>query len=111
MKDNKDFFHRLIIQTALLFDPQKGQINQVEAHEMKSILYTAIERVGFSVEQLSTVQRLLRELFAIINLHEDIRSHEREVGLQILENLIERYSSDFIVACINQSNHIKAQYL
>ena len=101
--DQELLFDRMISKAEALLNHSAGSMDQIEAHELKSLLYAAIERVGFAVERARTVQRLIRELFSIINLHSDLQSYEKDAGRQILRDLTERYAFEFIVMSINHS--------
>lgn len=80
-------------RTRALLD-RDSEVDYDEIHSVKSILYAAIERVGMKADRLASVQRMLRELFAIVTTKVDLRGYEREVGIQILEEIIERYGRD-----------------
>lgn len=56
-------------------------------HSAKSILYAAIEQMGMRGERIFTVQRMLRELLSIVTTQYQSSGHDRQVGLQILEEL------------------------
>ena len=70
---------------------QVDNVDYDQVHALKSILYAAIEQAGTRVERLSNMQRMLRELFAIVNVRADMRLYEKEVGLQIVEELTTRF--------------------
>lgn len=61
-----------------------------ELHAVKSTLYVAIERMGMEMERLGYSQRLMREIFSIVNMKADMKEYERRMGLQILENIEKR---------------------
>ena len=61
-----------------------------QIHSAKSILYAAIEQMGMRGERIFTVQRMLRELLSIVNTQYQSPGHDKQVGLQILEELKSR---------------------
>ena len=79
-----DRTQQLLAQDAALQDHDK-------IHSAKSVLYAAIEQMGTRAERLFSVQRMLRELFSIVNSQYLSPGHEKEAGLQILEELKERF--------------------
>lgn len=64
-------------------------------HSVKSILYAAIEQMGMRAERFFSIQRMLRELLSIVNAQYDSPGREKEVGLQILQELKNRFPSLF----------------
>lgn len=60
-------------------------------HSAKSILYAAIEQMGLRGERIFTIQRMLRELLSIVNSQYQSPGHDKQVGLQILEELKSRF--------------------
>lgn len=72
----------------------RDPVNYDEIHSAKSILYAAIERMGMKAEKIIYSQRLLRELFSIVTTKADLRDYEKEVGLQIIEELNQRYQCE-----------------
>ncbi len=82
--------HVIVKMNDLLLQPG-GKTEDVEVHEMKSLLYAAVERTGFELNRLYTIQRLLRELFGIVSIGADLRDYERKAGLQILNDLQNKY--------------------
>ncbi len=78
------------IQCLLTQDEALQDYDQI--HAAKSILYAAIEQMGTRVERMGTVQRMLRELFAIVTSQYQTPGHDKQVGLQILAELKDRYS-------------------
>lgn len=56
-------------------------------HSAKSILYAAIEQLGTRGERIFTTQRMLRELLSIVGSQYQSPGHDKQVGLQILEEL------------------------
>lgn len=69
-----------------------------EIHSAKSILYAAIERVGLKAERTFYVQRMLRELMAILNESASARKPEKEVVLKMLSDLKGRYREDIFLS-------------
>ena len=61
-----------------------------QIHSAKSILYAAIEQMGMRGERIFAVQRMLRELLSIVNTQYQSPGHDRQIGLQILEELKNR---------------------
>jgi hypothetical protein len=78
-----DRTHQLLAQEAALQDYEK-------IHSAKSILYAAIEQMGMRGERIFTVQRMLRELLSIVTTQYQSPGHDKQVGLQILEELKSR---------------------
>lgn len=76
-----------LAKTRELLHQTETPIGEDEIHAVKSLLYAAIERLGFTIERLGYSQRLLRELLHILALHADLRESERQTGLHILEEL------------------------
>ncbi len=94
---DKQVFLRALSETRqLLLESKNKSSNYDKIHSVKSILYAAIEQVGLKAERLSSVQRMFRELFAIVTSSPDLKKHEREVGIQILNDLLQRYESELI---------------
>ncbi len=81
-------FIRTLERTRDLLNHERADTNEI--HSVKSILYAAIERMGMRAEQIIYSQRLLRELFSIVTLKDDLREYEKQVGFQILEELNKR---------------------
>lgn len=78
---------------------KKEAVTSDEVHAVKSLLYIAIERLGMKVDRLTSTQRLLRELFAILNKMVDIRDYEKNVADQLIIDLVERYENELKEAC------------
>ena len=74
---------------ALLLKETPSDYNYI--HSVKSILYAAIEQVGMQTDQWVSLQRMLRELFVIVGTKPDLRVYEKEVAMQILEELNKRF--------------------
>lgn len=71
----------------LLLDHSPQNASGDDMHRAKSVLYVAIEKLGIRINRIHEQQRLLRELLCIITTQGDKRSYERDVGLQILNEL------------------------
>jgi len=80
-----------LAETRALLKGSKGAARDDEIHHVKSLLYAALERLGMTAERLFSVQRMLRELFSIVTSSYDFKDRERKVGLQILDEIEERY--------------------
>lgn len=61
-----------------------------QIHSAKSILYAAIEQMGMQGERIFTTQRMLRELLSIVTTQYQSSGSDKQVGLQILEELKDR---------------------
>lgn len=72
--------HQLLEERSLV--PDYEQI-----HQVKSLLYAAIERAGMEAERSSSVQQTLRELLMLVSIRSDAQWHERQEALQRLEDL------------------------
>lgn len=83
---------RAVSETEKYFEKESAEGLELEMHKVKSVLYAAIETLGIQSERLVTIQRMLREIFTIVALQGDSRSHEKAVGLQILRELEDRLS-------------------
>jgi hypothetical protein len=83
LKKAIDRTHKLLAREAALRD--YGQI-----HSAKSILYAAIEQMGMRGERIFAVQRMLRELLSIVTSQYASPGHDKQVGLQILNELKSR---------------------
>ncbi len=81
-----DRTHQLLAQDEALKDYD-------QIHSAKSILYAAIEQMGMRGERIFTVQRMLRELLSILNTQYQSPGHDRDVGVQILDELKARLPS------------------
>ena len=68
-----------------------NDLNCEDIHAVKSTLYAAIEQVGTRVERLTSLQRMLRELFVIVTANLELKDYEREVGHQLISEIKERY--------------------
>lgn len=93
--------HIRVLKSALerargLLDQKSDDIDYDEIHSVKSILYAAIEQVGMKADRLFSAQRMLRELFVIVTTRADLREHERAIGMQIIDELRERYGIDLL---------------
>jgi len=75
---------------------REAEIDYDEIHSVKSVLYAAIEWLGIKTDRLASVQRMLRELFAIVTAKADLRIYERDVGMQILEEITKRYGRELL---------------
>lgn len=65
-----------------------------EIHRTKSLLYAAIERTGLKAERFLSLQRMLREIFALVAQSGDFRPHERRMALLLLRDLWKRYGEE-----------------
>ena len=74
-----------------LLENSRGRVEEVETHAVKSLLYAAVEQTRIKADELLSLQRMLRELFVIVTASGDLRDYERNVGLQILDELAARY--------------------
>lgn len=72
--------------------------NYDEIHSAKSILYAAIERVGLKAERTFYVQRILRELMAILNESASAQKPQKEMVLKMLSELKGRYREDIFLS-------------
>jgi hypothetical protein len=79
------------LQYLLTQDEALADYDQI--HSVKSILYAAIEQMGMRGERIFTVQRMLRELMVILSSQYQSPGHDKQVGLQILEELKARRHS------------------
>lgn len=86
-----DDLTRALHEAKLYLEKKNQAVDYHELHQLKSKLYVAIERVGLRAERIVYAQRLLRELFAIVNTLADLRDHERQTGLQIIDEISERW--------------------
>lgn len=77
-----------------ILEVEDERVDVGELHDIKSKLYVTIERIGMKAERMIYSQRLLRELFSIINARPDMSDHEKQAALQILEELCRRYQND-----------------
>lgn len=75
-----DRTHELLVRDGALEDYD-------QIHSAKSILYAAVEQMAIRGERIFATQRMLRELLSIVNTQYQSPGHDREVGLQILEEL------------------------
>lgn len=91
LNDSDHMFDRISRKMKLVLTLPDCEIDDVEIHEIKSLLYAAIERTGIELNRLHAIQRLLRELFGLVSIGKDIREYERKAGLQILEDLQNKY--------------------
>lgn len=73
------------LQHLLTQDTALSDYDQI--HSAKSILYAAIEQMGMRGERIFTVQRMLRELLSIVTSQYQSPGHDKQVGLQILQEL------------------------
>ena len=71
-----------------------------QIHSAKSILYAAIEQLGTRGERIFTTQRMLRELLSIVGSQYHSPGHDKQVGLQILEELKVRTRVMSLAACL-----------
>lgn len=78
------------VQYLLRQDEASQDYDQI--HSAKSILYAAIEQMGMRIERLGTTQRLLRELLSIVTTQYHSPGQDKQVGLQILQELKNHYS-------------------
>ncbi len=65
-------------------------LNYDAIHSMKSFLYAIIEKLGRQGEKIFLIQRMLREIFIILNTQYDSSNYDREVGLQLIEEIKKR---------------------
>lgn len=96
-KEHSDKSEMLLIkvlsEVSLLLE-SVDDLSDTEIHKAKSLLYAAVEKISFKLDRLNTVHRLLRELLAIVAVAKDARYCEKNVGLQIVKDLSERYGTD-----------------
>ena len=76
-----------------VLERNSNQLNSETLHRTKSALYGAMENLGTTIERLSYSHRLMRELFSVLNLKLDSREHEQNAGIQILNELRERFQN------------------
>lgn len=84
---------KAIDRTQRLLTQDKASRDYDNIHSTKSILYAAIEQMGMRAERFLTVQRMLRELLSIITTQYNSLGHDKQVGLQILDELKKRFPS------------------
>ncbi len=72
-----------------LLDQDETNLDSDAIHSVKSVLYAAIEQTRTGVERLATLQRMLRELLVIITSNVELKTYEREVGRQIIQEIVE----------------------
>ncbi len=87
-----DTLQKALERTKLLMEQENADYEEI--HSVKSVLYAAIERLGVKADRLSSTQRILRELFAIVTTKADIKQYERQVAQQLLRDLFERYQKE-----------------
>ncbi|OGW89294.1 MAG: hypothetical protein A3G33_02780 [Omnitrophica bacterium RIFCSPLOWO2_12_FULL_44_17] len=87
-------FNQLLLEIRFLLNKDMQVLNDEDIHKVKSLLYAGIEKIGFKIERFASIQRLLRELFAIIAMAKDARNCEKNVGFQIVKDLEERYTAE-----------------
>jgi len=78
---------KAIDRTERLLAREAGSQDHDQIHLAKSILYAAIEQLGTRGERIFTTQRMLRELLSIVGSQYHSPGHDKQVGLQILEEL------------------------
>lgn len=76
------------VQALLLKEESLQDYDQI--HSAKSVLYAAIEQVGMRGERIFMIQRMLRELMVILTSQYQSPGFDKEVGLQIVQELVER---------------------
>lgn len=86
LKKAMDRLQCLLTQDAALQDYD-------QIHSAKSILYAAIEQMGMRGERIFTTQRMLRELLSIVTTQYQSPGHDKQVGLQILAELKDRFNT------------------
>ena len=84
---------KAIDRTHQLLAQEGGSQDYDQIHSAKSILYAAIEQMGMRGERIFAIQRMLRELLSIVNSQYASPGREKEVGLQILQELKKRFPS------------------
>ncbi|OGW84451.1 MAG: hypothetical protein A3C35_02880 [Omnitrophica bacterium RIFCSPHIGHO2_02_FULL_46_11] len=83
--------HRALMSVRRLLSRSNQSIQADEIHKAKSLLYAALERLGTKTEKLFSVQRMIRELFSIVMSSCDSEEREKKIGLQILDDIEQRY--------------------
>jgi len=86
-----DTVYKALEKTERLLSQNPERVHSDEIHSVKSVLYAAIEQVRMRVERLSTLQRMLRELFVIASADIELKSYEREAGKQIIDEIMRSY--------------------
>ena len=86
-----DTLHLVLIKTREFLSQKQSRVGEDELHKIKSLLYAAVEQLGTKAEHLFSLQRMLRELFSIVNSACDLREYEKKVGFQILDELEQRH--------------------
>lgn len=74
-------------RTRHLFAEEASSQDYEAIHSAKSILYAAVEQLGARIDRLISVQRMLRELLSIVNAQYNSPGHDKQVALQILDEL------------------------
>lgn len=78
---------KAIGRTQQLLAQEEALLDYDQIHSAKSILYAAIEQLGTRGDRIFTVQRMLRELLFIVGSQHSSPGHDKQIGLQILEEL------------------------
>lgn len=81
---------KAIDRTHRLLAREEAAQDYDQIHSAKSILYAAIEQMGMQGERIFTTQRMLRELLSIVTTQYQSSGSDKQVGLQILEELKDR---------------------
>ena len=74
--DQLDIFQKVIEKTHDLLI-RESDVNEDEIHSVKSILYAAIEKVKIKADHLAHIQKMLREIFIIVNARADLKNDEK----------------------------------
>jgi len=82
----QDPLHLIWMRTRGLL-ASENTLTEEELHQVKSLLYALLERLGMKAEEVSWARSKLLRLFAIVTSSYDLREDERSCGLRILDEL------------------------
>jgi hypothetical protein len=86
---------KALMKTRGLLAMKTDCVSDKAVHEVKSILYAAIEESRREVEYMSHLNRSLRELFSLVSMSMAGRPHEKQLGLEIIDDLLKKLTYPF----------------
>ncbi len=89
------YYFRAISGARRVLNSQAQEVKSDELHHLKSVFYVAVERLGMRADRLFSLQRQLREVFAMINMRVAMNEFEKQAALQLIDELESRLRTEF----------------
>lgn len=90
----------VLLQVKELLD--KDFLDEDLVHRIKTLLYVSIEQLGIKIERQLFLQRMLREILAVLNTQADLTGYERKAALHIVQETEEKYRHLCRLSCLEK---------